>query len=261
MRNLVLPLVLGAAMALPAPVAAQQNFGDTVTGIAQTLLQQQLDRQAFADAQRVNQPSAYQSYLARFPNGLHRDDARRALERLGANVPNPQPVSPPVSEVNDPARIEASLGLGYTQKLQIQRQLSALGYDTRGADGVWGANTRNAIARWQSANRQSATGYVTAEQVRLLGDQYARVEPTRPAPVTPGTNAEQAERALNLSASERREIQLRLTLLGHSTQGTNGNFGPLTRSAISDWQRQQGESVTGYMTTDQVRKLQRQTGG
>ncbi|WP_323041592.1 peptidoglycan-binding domain-containing protein [Gemmobacter sp.] len=263
MRNFVLPLVLratviGAALALPVPGFAQQSFGDTVSGIAQTLLQQQVDRSAFADAQRVNTRSAYQSYLTRFPNGLHRTDAQRALEQMGViNRPDTGPVIP---DITDPVRVEGALGLTRLQRLEIQQQLTAIGYDTRGADGLWGANTRNAIARWQAANRLPQTGYVTAAQVKLIAEQSVRVTPTPPRP-EPTTGGEQAERALNLSLSERREVQLRLTLLGHSTQGTNGTFGPLTRSAIADWQRKQGVAATGYVTADQIRLLARQTGG
>lgn len=255
MRNFVLPLALGAALAAPAPVIAQQDFGDTVTGIAQTLLTQQLDRTAFADAQRQNTLSAYQSYLARFPNGLHRADAERAMDRL-SGTQRPEPL--PAPGVNDPARIEASLGLSRTQKVTIQQQLTALGYDTRGADGLWGANTRGAIGRWQVANREAQTGYVTSAQVALIAEQAGRVAPVRPSP---GIGGEEEERALRLTLSERREVQLRLTLLGHGTQGTNGTFGPLTRTAIADWQRKQGASATGYLTADQVRLLARQTGG
>ena len=261
MRTVVLPLVLGAVLALPVAAPAQQSFGDTVSGIAQTMLQQQMDRSAFADAQRLDTPSAYQSYLMRYPNGLHKADAEQALRRLLPPVMNPDPGRPgvyPPRPGTDPVALEAAIGLSRLEKTEIQRQLTDLGYDTRGADGLWGANTRAAIARWQAANRQPQTGYVTREQLRQIAEQHNRLAPVRPGP---GSSAEQAEKALDLAPAERREIQLRLTLLGHSTQGTNGSFGPLTRSAIADWQRKQGEPATGYMTADQVRKLQRQTGG
>lgn len=265
MRTLVLSLALGASVALPVPVAAQ-DLGQAITGIAQTLLAQELDRNAYAEAQRANTVAAYRTYLSRHPNGLHKADAEAALVRLGAAVSPPvspvQPVVPvqPAPVIASAAQTEAALYLTSAQRLTIQRQLTALGHDTRGADGVWGANTRNAIARWQQANNLSVTGYVTGAQVTLIGRQAAVVPAPNPTP-TPGTSAEQAERALNLSVSERREVQLRLTLLGHSTQGTNGTFGPLTRRAIEDWQRAQRATVTGYLTADQVRALQRQTGG
>ena len=262
-RTLVLGLVLGAAvMASPAPVAAQ-SFGDALSGIAKSLLAQELDRNAFAEAQRANSIAAYQDYLARFPDGLHRADAQAALKRLG--VAQPAPVMPlpgqpaPVMPLPaSPAQLEAAIGLSRDQRAVIQRQLTLMGFDTRGADGLWGSNTRTAIARWQGANRQEVTGYFTRLQVDMLARQAAeRDQATRPPVLTP----ESIEKAMELSAPERREIQLRLTLLGHSTQGTNGTFGPLTRRAIEAWQRSEKLTVTGYLNEDQVRRLQRQTGG
>lgn len=260
MRTLMLSLALGASAVAPLPLAAQ-DLGQTITGIAQTLLAQELDRKAFAEARAADTVTAYRTYLARHPNGLHRSDAEAALVRLGATVSPPvSPVQPvtPLPGVTTAAQDEAALRLTSTQRLEIQRQLTALGYDTRGADGAWGYNTRSAIIRWQTANALPATGYVTAAQVNLIARQVAALPPVRP---TDPTSAEAGERALNLTVSERREVQLRLTLLGHSTQGTNGTFGPLTRRAIEDWQRAQRVTVTGYLTADQVRTLQRQTGG
>jgi peptidoglycan hydrolase-like protein with peptidoglycan-binding domain len=167
-------------------------------------------------------------------------------------------VVPVVPGPGTPALQEAGMGLTLAQRREIQLHLTRLGFDTRGADGAWGPNTRAAISRWQQANRLAVTGYLTAPQVDQIARQIAALPPPQPpAPTAP----EAAERALNLSAPERREVQLRLTLLGHSTQGTNGTFGPLTRRAISEWQRAQRLDATGYLTAEQVRLLQRQTGG
>lgn len=260
LRPILFSAVVSTLSALPAAVPAQ-DLGQAITGIAQSLLAQQLDRNAFAEAQRVNTVASYRGYLAQHPQGLHRLDAEAALRRLGAAVSPPvSPVQPvtPLPDVASPAQVEDVLELTRLQRAEIQRQLTALGFDTRGADGLWGSNTRGAIARWQQANRLAVTGYVTGPQVAQIARQAgAAPAPARPDPTAP----EQAERALALSLPERREIQLRLTLLGHSTQGTNGTFGPLTRRAIEAWQRAQRLPVTGYMTADQVRALQRQTGG
>lgn len=46
---------------------------------------------------------------------------------------------------------------------------------------------------------------------------------------------EEVERAIGLSASQRRTIQGNLTTLGYSTRGVDGIFGPGTRSAIGNW--------------------------
>ena len=102
--------------------------------------------------------------------------------------------------------------------------------------------------------------------IKAQADQLATTIPA-PAPVPPtGTNisaaeAERLERSLGLSVAERREVQLRLTLLGHDTQGTAGDFNAATRRAVRDWQRSQGDATTGFITPDQLKALQRQTRG
>lgn len=67
-----------------------------------------------------------------------------------------------------PAQNEADLGLGSAQRRAVQAGLTRRGYDTRGVDGVFGAGTRGAIAAWQRANGQTATGYLTANQYDAL---------------------------------------------------------------------------------------------
>lgn len=253
-------LILGAT--LLAQPAAAQSLGDAISGVAKTLLAQEMDRTAFAEAQRRNTVAGYEDYLNRFPDGLFKAEARAALTRLAA--PGPAPVAPQPNPVMPlpaaPALLEADIGLTVAQRREIQQQLTRLGFDTRGADGVWGPNTRAAISRWQQANQVDVTGYLTRLQVGELARQEAALPQPQPRPPEPAA-PEAAERALNLTAPERREIQLRLTLLGHSTQGTNGSFGPLTRRAIEAWQQSERLPVTGYLTADQVRRLQRLTGG
>ena len=56
------------------------------------------------------------------------------------------------------------------QRINAQRALTQLGYDTQGVDGVIGANTRAALRRWQLANGRIADGYLTA----ALADELAQ---------------------------------------------------------------------------------------
>ncbi len=56
-----------------------------------------------------------------------------------------------------------------------------------------------------------------------------------------------AEDELGLSAGKRREVQLRLRLARHDPQSIDGVFGPVTRSAIAEWQREAGIPATGYV--------------
>ena len=156
MRTFTLPLILAAGLGLSTPVVAQ-NLEDMIGGIAQTLLQQELDKNAYIAAQEANTVTAYRNYLTKFPKGAYRANAERALERLGASA-----------EASSAAQAEARLRITFSQKVAVQRELTRLGYRTYGADGVWGRNTRTAIATWQRDRGDKVTGYVTEAQLRLL---------------------------------------------------------------------------------------------
>lgn len=52
-------------------------------------------------------------------------------------------------------------GLSRTQISQLQQRLTSQGYDTKGVDGVAGANTRRAFARWQADNGRFADGFIS----------------------------------------------------------------------------------------------------
>lgn len=329
MRTFTLPLILAATLGTTAPAPAQ-DLEDVIGGIAQSLIQQELDKNAYLAAQEANTVSAYRDYLAKFPKGAYRANAERALERLGATsdatsaaqaearlgitfsqrvavqreltrlgyrtygtdgiwgrntrtaiatwqrdrgekvtgyVTEAQlklllrgaVVTPPDDDEptgTSPVAVEAALKLTRTQRVEIQRQLSSIGFDTGVADGLWGSKTRGAISAWQRANRQSQTGYVTAAQVKLIAQQAGSVKPA------PGTSdAALEESLLQLTLSERVDLQRRLNRLGYETLRTDGTFGPGTRRAIAEWQRDEGEPATGYLTADQVRQIRRDTGG
>lgn len=343
---LICPVMLATSLSLATP-GRTQDLGNVVQGVAQALINQELDKQAYLAAQSANTISAYRNYLKSYPKGIYRANAERALVKLGAEVdPDTQPpvggtmtaaqeeaalrltfservriqrrltslgystggadgsfgystrraisqwqranrqpvtsylteaqirliarqsgavVVPPVG--GDPgdddsysaARVEASLGLSRSQRITIQRQLTSLGYDTGGADGLWGSNTRTAIRKWQTANKVSSTGYVTAAQVNLIAKQAGTtVDPTPPG----GTgNAALEESLLGLSSYEKADLQRRLTRLGYNTYGADGVFGRNSRTAIAGWQADEGLTVTGYLSADEVRKIRVETGG
>jgi len=77
-----------------------------------------------------------------------------------------------------PEQVEAALGLSRTERRNIQQDLTDLGFNTRGIDGLFGNGTRTAIRSWQRGERLTRTGYLTADQVALLRRQgdAARVQ-------------------------------------------------------------------------------------
>jgi len=77
-----------------------------------------------------------------------------------------------------PEQIEEALGLSRSARRQIQQDLTDLGFNTRGVDGLFGNGTRTAIRSWQRRERLTRTGYLDADQVARLREQggAARVE-------------------------------------------------------------------------------------
>jgi peptidoglycan hydrolase-like protein with peptidoglycan-binding domain len=66
------------------------------------------------------------------------------------------------------AAAEEALGLDQAARLRIQQDLTVLGYNTRGIDGIFGEGTRAAVASWQASQGLASTGYFLQAQVALL---------------------------------------------------------------------------------------------
>ncbi|WP_180995979.1 peptidoglycan-binding domain-containing protein [Tabrizicola aquatica] len=247
MRLLSLPLAMAAGLALTGPAPAQ-DLGDVIGGIAQELIQQELDRNAWIAAQEANTVRAYRDYLAKFPKGAYRARAEQALARLGA---------PAEGTADAAAQAEARLRITTAQKVAVQRELTRLGYRTYGTDGVWGRNTRTAIATWQRDRGDKVTGYVTEAQLKVL---------LRGAVVTPPEDEDddltpaQVEAALKLTRTQRVTIQRQLSDLGYDPGVADGLWGAKTRASIRGWQRANRQAQTGYMTAAQVKLLASQAG-
>jgi peptidoglycan hydrolase-like protein with peptidoglycan-binding domain len=105
--------------------------------------------------------AGYEAYLARFPRGRFASAARDAISRIEGNA-----------ETRAQAA-EAALGFNRDARRDIQRDLSLLGFNPRGIDGVFGPGSRAAITAWQRTGGFPSTGYLTAEQVRTLRDAAA----------------------------------------------------------------------------------------
>ncbi|MFT5004878.1 MAG: peptidoglycan hydrolase-like protein with peptidoglycan-binding domain [Paracoccaceae bacterium] len=112
---------------------------------------------------RLGGEAAMRAYLAEFPDGAHSDEAQRWLDAQVVVTPQ------------DAARaVEADLGLTRKERGKIQENLSLLGYDTRGIDGIFGRGSRRAIGDWQNDRGFDPTGYLTQRQVGRLTRQANR---------------------------------------------------------------------------------------
>ncbi|WP_343116504.1 peptidoglycan-binding domain-containing protein [Ostreiculturibacter nitratireducens] len=106
--------------------------------------------------------ASYEAYLARYPSGLFAPTARAEIARLKA----------------EPARlaeeVENALRLTRDQRREVQRNLSLMGFDPRGIDGIFGRGSRTAITNWQKANGFDATGFLTRDQILQLSAQAGK---------------------------------------------------------------------------------------
>lgn len=133
---------------------ARDTPDDEPSDWAELLAEQTL----WAVADRSGTQEDLEAYLDRFPTGLFAQVARAKLEGLTAP---------------EPAEVEAALRLNRSARRLIQANLTLLGHDTRGIDGVLGRGSRAAIAAWQRDEGHSATGYVTADQIDELDELAA----------------------------------------------------------------------------------------
>lgn len=75
---------------------------------------------------------------------------------------------PPGPPEMDAELAEASLGLNRATRRKLQRRLSLIGYDPAGIDGIFGPNTRVAIAAWQADADLEPTGFINAQMKELI---------------------------------------------------------------------------------------------
>lgn len=122
------------------------------------------ERQAWASALAADTREAYEAFLRAHPDSLNAPYARNAIERLRSE-------SDPLALARD---TEAALALSRDQRREIQRNLSLLGHDPRGIDGIFGPATRTAIGGWQRANGYQPTTFLDRTQRERLSDQAAR---------------------------------------------------------------------------------------
>ena len=119
----------------------------------------ELFEQAYWDAVLdLDTVAALEQYLDRYPDGIFAADAR---ERIVDLQEEPE---------REARAVEEALGLDRDARRRVQQDLSLLGYDTRGIDGIFGRGTRSAIADWQDAGGLPVTGYLTRAQIARLAD-------------------------------------------------------------------------------------------
>ncbi len=133
---------------------------------------------------------------------------------------------------------------------KLQQALMRTGIAVRGgADGVFGPATTAALKAFQSVNGIRQTGVLTAKGAQFLGLTGSGGAPSG---VSSGAGyAAFGERGDRVRALQRALVNAGIPLVG----GVDGSFGGATASAIMEFQRRRGLSVTGKLDSRTAAQL------
>ncbi|MEW9919189.1 caspase family protein [Marimonas sp. MJW-29] len=189
-----------AASVTPAPQAAAPAQRGTDAS-ADTLLA--IDLAFWQSIKDSDQPSDFEDYLSRFPNGQFLPLAQRRLAALKAPqeparsaVREPE-ASPPASAVPaatpKPDPLPEPLRLSRSEARDLQARLNILGYSAGVEDGIVGRRTMRAVAEYKSTRAMPLEDQIDAALMAWIA---AEVPSTRLAayrdakrPATPSTPA------------------------------------------------------------------------
>ena len=125
--------------------------------------------------------------------------------------------------------------LGRSERKTLQEQLTALGFDTDGIDGILGPNSRKAIRNFQRSRGLPADGYASEKLLTRVRQASEGREP--------------------MGAQQIAMIQSALNARGYDAGVPDGIPGPRTRAAIAAYQRGAGVVPDGQPSIALLRSL------
>ena len=167
--NLIGTVYLNPAPTASGAVADAPNTPSVVAGPAS-----EVELEFWRSIKDSNKPEELNAYLTNYPNGTFKSIALARIASLqdgpssatralttGVGI-DPATFSEEASQVT-----EDQLGLDRSQRRDVQRRLTSLGFDIK-AGGKFDETTRTVIARWQAARGYPKSGYLNALQHKAL---------------------------------------------------------------------------------------------
>jgi uncharacterized caspase-like protein len=161
--------LIGSVYLNPAPSAGAATNTPAPTSAAASEVELEFWR-SIKDSNKIDELNAY---LSNYPNGTFK---ALALARIAALQDGPSNATRNLTTgavdqaiFSDEATqvTEDQLSLSKTQRRDVQRRLTGLGFDTK-ATGKFDEATRTVITRWQAARGYPKTGYLNAMQHKAL---------------------------------------------------------------------------------------------
>ena len=121
-----------------------------------------------------NKPEELNAYLTNYPNGTFKSLALTRIAKLQdgpstatRNLTSGSGIDPATFTEEANQITEDQLGLDRSQRRDVQRRLTGLGFDIK-SSGKFDEATRTVITRWQAARGYPKTGYLNALQHKAL---------------------------------------------------------------------------------------------
>src|SRR5258708_3885035 len=170
--NLIGTVYLNPAPVVPGSTVEAPNTPAAVAGPAS-----EVELEFWRSIKDSNKPEELNAYLTNYPNGTFKSIALTRIASLQDGPSNttrnlttgsgidPQTFSEDASQIT-----EDQLGLDRSQRRDVQRRLTSLGFDTK-ASGKFDDATRTLITRWHAARGYPKSGYLNALQHKALQSQ------------------------------------------------------------------------------------------
>lgn len=143
---------------------AESEARQTAEADARQKAEAEARQKAEADARQRTEAEAKQKAEAEARQKAEADARQKAEDDAVRQKAEAQRLAEPT---------ETALRLTPGDRQRLQLALTSLGFDTQGADGVFGPRSREMILAWQQARKQPATGFLTAAQQQALLNEAA----------------------------------------------------------------------------------------
>ena len=167
--NLIGTVYLNPAPVVSGSAAEAPNTPAPVAGPAS-----EVELEFWRSIKDSNKPEELNAYLTNYPGGTFKSIA---LARIAAlqdgpstatrNLTTGSGIDPQTFSEESSQTTEDQLGLDRSQRRDVQRRLTSLGFDVK-ASGKFDETTRTVITRWQAARGYPKSGYLNALQHKAL---------------------------------------------------------------------------------------------
>ncbi len=212
-----------------------------------------------------NSINPYDSLVQATATSPHKDQIRIGNAPTITHTPPPDLTM--TIDQNYDFTFDLSEGMSGNEVRQLQLWLQFMGYFRTTATGYFGPITKTALLNFQAGYGLPQTGVADlTTRTRLNQDGFSpgsaanppgpyTTPPTTPTPppvmtpVPPGTYIFVRDILPGRTNEDVRQLQIRLTALGFYAYSITGYYGPITKTAVINFQKSRGITPTGVVST------------